>query len=97
MDPLPDARITAALTALPRWTRNGDALERTFAFPSFRDALAWMQDAAEHIERIEHHPEWTNVYDKVRVRLTSHDAGNRITAKDVELAKILDWCLTMRG
>lgn len=91
MTPLAPDRIAAALATLPAWKQNGVALERTFTFADFTEALAFINDAAPEIERLNHHPEWTNVYNRVSVRLTSHDAGNRITAADVELAKTLDW------
>ena len=91
MIPLEPDQIAAARATLPAWTQNGEALERTFTFADFTEALAFINDAAPEIERLNHHPEWTNVYNRVSVRLTSHDAGNRITAADVELAKTLDW------
>lgn len=89
--PLPDERIAAALALLPGWRRDGNALACAWRFPSFATAMAFMADAAPEIDRLGHHPEWTNVYDQVRVRLTTHDAGDRITAADVQLAKILAW------
>ena len=89
--PISDQHLTAALSALPAWRRDGDSIARTYQLPSFADALAFMQDCAPEIERLAHHPEWTNVYDKVIVRLSTHDAGNRITTRDLELAKIMDW------
>ena len=52
--------------------------------------MEWMQKASIEIEKLNHHPEWTNVYNKVEVRLTTHDAGNIVTEKDWELARILD-------
>ena len=52
--------------------------------------MAWMVKAAFAIEKLNHHPEWSNVYNKVSVSLTTHDAGNTITDKDRELAKALD-------
>lgn len=75
-----------ALVELPGWTHEGDALTREFVFPSFRDALAWMVRAGFEAEALDHHPEWTNVYRTVRVRLNTHSAGGRVTALDVELA-----------
>jgi 4a-hydroxytetrahydrobiopterin dehydratase len=97
MEPLPADRLTAALTQLPGWRLADHALHRTYRFASFREALGFMVDAAEEIDRLNHHPEWTNVYDRVTVRLTTHDAGNRVTANDIALAKQLDWCADMRG
>lgn len=75
-----------ALARLPGWTHEGDALTREFVFPSFRDALAWMVRVGFEAEALDHHPEWTNVYRTVRVRLNTHSAGGRVTALDVELA-----------
>ena len=91
MTPLDPVRLRTLLPTLPGWRLDGDALERTYRFPSFRDALAFMQDCAEDIERLDHHPQWTNVYDRVTVRLTTHDAGDHVTTLDIELAKTLDW------
>lgn len=87
--PLSPDRLSAALAALPGWRCERDALVRTYRFAGFAAALAWMQDAGVEIERLDHHPEWTNVYDRVMVRLSTHDAGGTVTQRDVELAKIL--------
>lgn len=72
-------------------------MARTFRFADFPCAMAFMGDCAEDIDRLAHHPEWSNVYDRVSVRLTTHDAGNRLTARDVELAKLLSWKATVAG
>lgn len=85
--PLTSAEIDAALAGLPGWTLERDALCRTFEFADFRAALAFMVRAGFEAEEMNHHPEWTNVYHRVAVRLTTHDAGHRVTAKDVELAR----------
>ena len=85
--PLSPDEIAAALPTLPGWTLERDALARTFQFADFRAALAFMVRAGFEAEELNHHPEWTNVYHRVVVRLTTHDAGNRVTAKDVELAR----------
>jgi 4a-hydroxytetrahydrobiopterin dehydratase len=90
-EPLDDTRITAALARLPGWVHADHALSITWRFADFATAMAFMQDAAAEIDRLGHHPEWSNVYDRVSVRLTTHDAGNRVTLKDVELAKVLTW------
>ena len=79
-----------ALRTLPGWTRRGETLTRVYRFASFRDALAFMVRGGFEAEALNHHPEWTNVYDRVSVVLTTHDAGGRLTAKDVELARRLD-------
>lgn len=85
--PLPPSEIAAALAGLPGWEHEGEALVRTFQFADFRAALAFMVRAGFEAEAMNHHPEWTNVYHRVAVRLTTHDAGHRVTAKDVELAR----------
>lgn len=84
--PLTPAEIEHALTHLPGWSFAGDALVKTFEFADFRQAMAFMLKAGFDADALDHHPEWTNVYNKVAVRLTTHAAGNRVTAKDVELA-----------
>jgi 4a-hydroxytetrahydrobiopterin dehydratase len=72
------------------WKEENNKLTKTFSFKSFGEAMAWMVKASFEIEKINHHPEWTNVYNKVHVSLTTHDKGNTITEKDKQLAEILD-------
>ena len=73
------------------WTRlhDRDAIAKTFTFRNFVEAFGWMTRAALIAEKMDHHPEWTNVYRTVAVTLTSHDAGG-LTARDVRLATRLD-------
>lgn len=89
--PLAAEAIRAALASLPGWRHEGDALHRAWRFPDFASAMAFLADCVPDIERLNHHPEWSNVYDRVTVRLTTHDAGNRVTALDTELAKLMAW------
>lgn len=87
-----DATQLKSLAArLPLWSVSQEVLIRTWHFASFEDAMTFMQDAAVEIKRLNHHPEWTNIYDRVSCKLRTHDAGDRVTAKDAELAAILDW------
>ncbi|KAB2914200.1 MAG: pterin-4-alpha-carbinolamine dehydratase [Bacteroidetes bacterium] len=72
------------------WREENNRLVKTYVFPSFANAMAWMIKASFAIEKLNHHPEWTNVYNKVHVVLTTHDAGNTITEKDRKLAIVLD-------
>lgn len=72
------------------WTEENNQLSKTFKFSSFAEAISWMVKAAFIIEKMNHHPEWSNVYNKVHVVLRSHDAGNIVTDRDRELAKALD-------
>ena len=85
--PLTAAEIQAAQASLPGWRLDGNALAKTFKFGSFREALSFMVRAGFDAEELNHHPDWSNVYNRVEIRLTTHDAGDRITAKDVELAR----------
>ncbi len=90
-EPLSSAAISAALAALPGWSHDTGALSCSWRFPDFTTAMAFLADCAVDIERLDHHPDWRNVYDRVWVRLSTHDAGNRVTALDSELAKIMSW------
>jgi len=79
------------LTAKPQgWTEADNALVKVYAFDSFPQAIAFMSTAAPLIDAMNHHPEWTNVYNRVTVRLTTHDAGHRVTDLDRQLARVLD-------
>ena len=72
------------------WTEENNSLNKTFKFESFMAAIQWMQKASVEIDKLNHHPEWTNIYNKVIVKLNTHDAGNTVTDKDRKLAEILD-------
>ena len=85
--PLTAAKIKSALGTLPGWTFQRDALAKNFAFGNFREALSFMVRVGFEAEGMDHHPEWTNVYNRVAIRLNTHDAGGKVTAKDVELAR----------
>jgi len=85
--PLTPAEIAATLPGLPGWTVEGDALAKTFKFGSFREALSFMVRVGFEAEAMDHHPDWTNVYNRVSIRLNTHDAGGKVTAKDVDLAR----------
>jgi 4a-hydroxytetrahydrobiopterin dehydratase len=73
------------------WTREQtrDAITREFLFADFKRAFAFMTQVALAAEKADHHPEWSNVYNKVRVTLTTHDAGG-VTQKDLDLARVAD-------
>jgi len=72
------------------WTESNHELTKTFVFKSFLEAIHWMVKASSEMEKQKHHAIWTNEYNKVHVRLTTHDAGNTITQKDRDLAAALD-------
>lgn len=82
---LDDAEICELLETLPGWERRGDRIVCTFRFASFVRAFGWMSSVALEAEKMNHHPEWRNVYGTVEVELTTHDAGG-ITERDTTLA-----------
>ncbi len=84
------ARVNA-LSLLDGWTEvaGQDAIRKTFKFGDFSRAFAFMTRVALRAEQLDHHPEWSNVYDKVEVTLSTHDAGG-VTELDVALARFID-------
>lgn len=80
-----------ALIDLPHWTSvdGRDAIQRTFRFHDFNAAFGFMTRCAMKAEQMDHHPEWFNVYNRVEVTLTTHDASG-LSERDVELAKFMD-------
>jgi 4a-hydroxytetrahydrobiopterin dehydratase len=85
---LSDDEIRLGLERLPGWTLRGGKLHREFTFPDFIRAFAFMTAAALRAEAMGHHPEWSNVYNRVVVDLMTHDAQG-ITRLDIELAEHL--------
>ena len=83
---LSDDDINAGLEGLPGWSLNNEKLQREFKFTNFVEAFSFMTGAAFESEKMNHHPEWCNVYNKVVVELTTHDAGG-ITELDFILAR----------
>jgi 4a-hydroxytetrahydrobiopterin dehydratase len=83
------AQVEKRLAGLKGWTVKDGKLHREFKFGSFVKAFGWMTSVALCAEAANHHPEWFNVYDKVRVDLSTHDAGG-ITDKDFDLAENMD-------
>lgn len=90
-DRLDSAAIDEALSSLNGWVleEGGAAIRKEFKFKNFSEAFAFMTRAALAAEKLDHHPEWSNVYNKVDVRLTTHSADG-LTALDFELAKKMD-------
>lgn len=82
---LTDAELAAALDGLTGWAMVDGKLHREFRFRDFVEAIGFMTSAALVIQEMDHHPEWFNVYQKVRVDLVTHSAGG-VTATDVKLA-----------
>lgn len=78
------------LSQLTSWTSDKNSLVRSLVFENFTQAMAFMVQVGFLAEKLNHHPEMYNVYNKVTLRLSTHDAGNTVTEKDIELAKQID-------
>lgn len=85
------AERDAALAGLPDWTLRDDglAITRRLAFVDFSEAFAFMTRVALYAEKADHHPEWANVWNRVEITLTTHDAGG-LSERDVKMAKAID-------
>ncbi len=91
--------LAAHLAALPQWRHapeRGGLIVREFVFADFVAAFGFMAQVALHAERMNHHPEWFNVYNRVQVTLTTHDAHG-LSAKDIEMAGLMDRLATALG
>ena len=88
--PLSDEEIAAALRELPDWTVQEGKLHRQYQFPSFARAIAWLVAAAVEAEKMDHHPEWCNVYNRITVNLVTHSLGNKISNLDVAMARKME-------
>ena len=72
------------------WNEENNQLTRTFVFRNFTEAFGFMTRVALIAEKMDHHPNWSNVYNKVTIHLSTHDAGNTVTEKDRKLAASID-------
>lgn len=88
---LTDIERTTAFAALPEWAHEPvrDGLTRTFKFTDFVEAFGFMTRVAILAEKADHHPEWSNVYNRVEILLTTHDAGG-LSQRDIDLATQID-------
>lgn len=86
---LSDAELRSALGTLAGWSVHDGKLHREYKFPDFPHAFGFMATSAVVIEKMNHHPEWSNVYNRVTINLTTHDSGG-ITQNDVDLARVLE-------
>ena len=87
--PLDSAEIADRVRGLPGWAVTNGKLHREFTFKDFVDAFRFMTGAAFEAERLQHHPEWCNVWNRVEITLTTHDARG-LSARDVALAETID-------
>ncbi len=86
---LSQEEIDEELKSLQGWSVVNEKLHKEFQFDNFNQAFGFMTRSAMEIEKMNHHPEWFNVYNKITIELTTHDAGG-ITKNDINLAKILN-------
>ena len=90
-DLLAPGKLEEAVSSLDGWSleQGGTAISKGFKFKTFSEAFGFMTRCALQAEKMDHHPEWSNVYNRVEVRLTTHSAGG-VTALDIELARQMD-------
>ena len=86
---LSEGELAAGLAALPRWERRAERLRREFVLRDFGEAFAFMARVALLAEKADHHPDWSNSWNKVVIELTSHDAQG-LTRRDLDLAAAID-------
>lgn len=91
VEQLSEAERADALEGLPDWDydEGRDAIQRSFTFENFAEAFAFMTQVALMAEKADHHPEWSNVYNRVDILLTTHDAGG-LSGRDVDMAAQID-------
>ena len=78
------------------WKEEDNSLQQSFQFKNFSEAFGFMTRVALEAEKMDHHPTWTNTYNKVEIRLSTHDAGNTVTDKDHKLSKKIDAILALQ-
>lgn len=88
---LTEAEVKALLGAVPGWAlrADGKAIERTFKFKDFNQAFGFMTRVALYADKADHHPEWFNVYNRVEITLTTHDADG-LSARDADMARAIE-------
>ena len=82
--------VQAALAQLPGWAFADDSLKKTFKFKNFREAISFIVRIAFSAEELNHHPELANVYNRVAITLRTHEAGNKVTDRDIRLAQAIE-------
>ena len=89
-DPLSTDVIAKELEQLPGWEHENDKVSKEFSFDNFRDAMSFITRISFEAEEQVHHPEIFNVYNTVQISLSTHDAGGKVTEKDITLAKTIE-------
>lgn len=88
--PLTEDQITQELEQLEGWTYAGDSISKDFNFADFSEALGFIVRVGLEAEKQVHHPQLSNVYNSVSIELNTHDAGDKVTQKDIDLAKAIE-------
>lgn len=83
-------KVKAAIEKLEGWTYTNQAIQKEYTFENFREAISFIVRLSFHAEALNHHPELSNVYNKVTIKLTTHDAGDQVTDKDIKLAQEIE-------
>ena len=89
-NPLNEVEITEALEQLSGWKWQDDSLKKTFLFTNFREAMSFILRVSYESEGRNHHPEIFNCYSRVEIGLNTHDAGGKVTQKDIDLARAIE-------
>ncbi|MBP9503214.1 MAG: 4a-hydroxytetrahydrobiopterin dehydratase [Candidatus Promineofilum sp.] len=87
---LTQEQIQTALDELPGWEVKEGKLHKTFKFETFAQAIGWMVSVAIHADKMDHHPDWANAYNRVMVDLSTHDMDDAISSFDVNLARQME-------
>ena len=90
MEPLSEQEIQNALSNLKGWEFGNDKIKKEFQFEDFKEALAFIVRVGFEAEQLTHHPELFNVYNTVKIELSTHDAGDKVTQKDIDLATAIE-------
>ncbi|MCG2588299.1 4a-hydroxytetrahydrobiopterin dehydratase [Rhodohalobacter sulfatireducens] len=90
MDTLSKKQIEEELEQLDGWSFEDDTITKDFSFPDFKEAISFMVRVGFEAEALVHHPDWSNVYNSVSITLSTHDAGGKVTEKDIKLAKAIE-------
>lgn len=87
---LTNEQINAVLKELPGWTVKDGKLHKTFKFKTFARAIGWMVSVAVQADKMDHHPDWSNIYNRVEVNLSTHELDDTISDLDTELARKME-------
>ncbi|MBO6536014.1 MAG: 4a-hydroxytetrahydrobiopterin dehydratase [Balneolaceae bacterium] len=90
MEPLKEEKINEHLTSLNGWKYENDSITKDFKFNDFKEALAFIIRVGFEAEELGHHPNLSNVYNQVSIALQTHDIGNKVSEKDIELAQKIE-------